>query len=239
MYSNGASRPAGSRLTALNWNGLETFQAFDPMSLAVLCGGRSHMTMVAVQQLLRGGALKVGDLADKLGPIARRLPSSLKNSLSVLLAVAPSRASQPYQRAILRRTNGRLYFFGRRRLSKAVDSFVTPLVSAGLVHRPKRLRIRGIGDCRDPQLTQAGVQARDALRNQLASGGGYHALAEQAEDWEKDVLAAVYGERFIHSLDPHLWGSMTVTFGGVPARGPFGFGRDWDWNATDLLDFWP
>lgn len=139
------------------------------------------MTMVAVQQLLREGALKVGDLADKLGPIAQRLPSSPKNSLSILLAVAPFRASQPYQRAVLCRTKDRLYFFGRRRLSKAVNSFVTPLVSVGLVHRSKRLRIRGIGDCRDPQLTQAGV----------------------------------------------------------PARGPFGFGRDWDWNVTDLLDFWP
>lgn len=83
------------------------------------------------------------------------------------------------------------------------------------------------------------MQARDALRNQLASGGGYQTLAERAGDWEKDVLAAVYGERFVCSLDPHLWASITVTFGGVPARGPFGFGRDWDWDVPDLLDFWP
>ncbi|CAM2987376.1 hypothetical protein COJE103337_10850 [Corynebacterium jeikeium] len=163
MHSHGASRPAGSRFTALNWNGLETFQSFDPMSLAVLCGGRSHMTMVAVQQLLREGGLKLGNLADKLGPIARRLPSSPKNSLSVLLPVGPLSASQPYQRAVLRRTKGRLNFFGRRRLSKAVDSFVTPLASAGLVHRPKRLRIRGFKDCRDPQLTEAGMQARGSF----------------------------------------------------------------------------
>lgn len=224
---------------ALNWQGLQHLQSLDPMSLAALCGGRAHMTMVAVQQLLREGDLQVGNLADKLGPIARVLPSTHKNHLSVLRPVTPLRATQPYPRAVLRRTKGRLYFFGRRRLSKAVDSFVTPLVSAGLVHRPKRLRIRGIGDCRDPQLTKAGMQARDALRNQLASGGGYQALAERAGDWEKDVLAAVYGERFVRSLDPHLWGSITVTFGGVPARGPFGFGRDWDWDVTDLLDFWP
>lgn len=138
------------------------------------------MTMVAVQQLLREGDLQVGNLADKLGPIARALPSSPKNHLSVLLPVTPLRATQPYPRAVLRRTKGRLRFFGRRRLSQAVDSFVTPLVSAGLVHRPKRLRIRGIGDCRDPQLTEAGMQARDALRNQLTSGGGYQTLAERA-----------------------------------------------------------
>ena len=186
MHPHGAPHPAhshstGPRHTALNWNGLETFQSFDSMSLAALCGGRAHMTMVAVQQLLREGDLKVGTLADKLGPIARRLPSSAKNSLSVLLPVEPIRANQPYQRAVLRRTKGRLYFFGRRRLSKAVDSFVTPLASAGLVHRPKRLRIRGFKDCRDPQLTEAGMQA----------------------------------------------------------RGPFGFGRDWDWPTPDLLDFWP